>query len=354
MLYTGAMPTMEAMVLRAHGGPEVLERATVEIAPPGPREVLVRVQAVAMNHMDLWVRRGLPHLKLPYPFRLGCDIVGVVEELGPGARGARVGDRVLLQPGVSCGVCSACLAGRDNLCRGYGILGESVQGGYGELIAVPDTNLLPCPENLSTEEAASLPLCLLTAWQMVFKKARVTPGQTVLVQAAGSGVSSLAIQLCKLAGARVIATTGTDEKAARARQLGADEVINYATQDFVAEVRKLTGKTGVDVVLEHVGGEVFVRSILAARWGGRVVTVGATTGYVASLDLRQIFFRQVEVLGSTMGSKGDLHEALALVESGKIRPVVDRVLPLWQAREAHALLEGRLVFGKLVLTVPGA
>jgi NADPH:quinone reductase-like Zn-dependent oxidoreductase len=351
LLYTGTMPIMDAMVLRTHGGPEVLERERIEIAPPGPREVLVRVRAVAMNHMDLWVRRGLPHLKLPYPFRLGCDIVGVVEELGPGARGARVGDRVLLQPGVSCGVCASCLAGRDNLCRSYGILGENTQGGYGELVVVPDTNLLPCPPDLPDEEAAALPLCLLTAWQMVFKKARVAPGQTVLVQAAGSGVSSLAIQLCKLIGARVIATTGTDEKAARARQLGADEVINYSTQDFLVEVRKLTNKVGVDVVLEHVGGEVFAKSILAARWGGRVVTVGATTGHAVNLDLRQIFFRQVEVLGSTMGSKGDLHEALSLVESGKIRPVVDRVMPLWEARQAHALLEGRQVFGKLVLTL---
>ncbi|RYE85788.1 MAG: alcohol dehydrogenase, partial [Myxococcales bacterium] len=212
--------------------------------------------------------------------------------------------------------------------------------------------LLPLPGGLSFTDAAALPLCLLTAWQMVFKKARVAPGQTVLVQAAGSGVSSVAIQLCKLVGARVIATTGTDEKAARARQLGADEVINYTTQDFVAEVRRLTGKNGVDVVLEHVGGEVFTRSILATRWGGRVVTVGATTGHAAAVDLRQIFFRQVEVLGSTMGSKGDLHEALALVASGQVRPVVDRVMPLWQAREAHALLEGRQVFGKIVLEVP--
>jgi len=351
VLKSKTMPTMQAMVLRSHGGPEVLERQEIELPPPGPREVQVRVKAVAMNHMDLWVRRGLPHLKLPYPFRLGCDIAGVVEELGPGARGARVGDRVLLQPGVACGVCQACLSGRDNLCRSYGILGENTQGGYSELINVPDTNLLPLPSRLSFEEASALPLCLLTAWQMVFKKARVSPGQTVLVQAAGSGVSSLAIQLCKMVGARVITTTSTDEKAARARQLGADEVINYTSQDLVAEVRRLTGKNGVDVVLEHVGGEVFAKSILATRWGGRVVTVGATSGHAASIDLRQIFFRQVEVLGSTMGSKGDLCEALPLVEAGKIHPVVDRILPLWEARRAHELLEARQVFGKIVLTL---
>ncbi len=342
---------MQAMVLRRHGGPEVLEEATVEREEPGPRQVRVRVRAVAMNHMDIWVRRGLPHLRLSYPFRLGCDIAGEVEAVGPGARGAAVGDRVLLQPGVSCGVCAACLSGRDNLCRSYGILGETTSGGYGEAVVVPDANLLPLPAGLSFTEAASLPLCLLTAWQMVFAKAQVAPGQTVLVQAAGSGVSSMAIQLCKLVGARVITTTSTDEKAERARALGADEVINYTTQDFVAEVKKLTGKTGVDVVLEHVGGDVFTRSILATRWGGRVVTVGATSGHQAQIDLRQIFFRQVEVLGSTMGSKGHLHEALGLVASGRVRPVVDRVMPLSQAREAHELLEGRKVFGKIVLEV---
>lgn len=344
------MPKMQAMVLRAHGGPEVLVREEIEIAPPGPREVLVRVEAVAMNHMDLWVRRGLPHIKHDYPHRLGCDIAGVVEELGPGARGAKVGDRVMLQPGVSCGVCAACLAGRDNLCKSYRILGENTQGGYGELIVVPDVNLLPMPAGLSFVEASALPLCTLTAWQMVFKKAEVRPGQTVLVQAAGSGVSSIAIQLCKMAGARVIATTGTDAKAEKARALGADEVINYATHDFVAEVRRLTNKAGVDVVLEHVGGEVFTKSVLATRWGGRVVTVGSTAGPQVTVDLRQIFFRQVEVRGSTMGSKGDLCEALGPIAEGKIKPVIDRVMPLSQARVAHEALEARQAFGKIVLT----
>ena len=346
------MPQLEAMVLRSHGGPEVLQRETIEIAEPGPREVQVRVRAVAMNHMDLWVRRGLPHLKHEYPFRLGCDIAGVVEALGPGARVVKIGDEVLVQPGVSCGVCGACLAGRDNLCKRYGILGESTQGGYGERMVIADTNLLPKPASLSFEQASALPLCLLTAWQMVFRKAEVKAGQTVLVQAAGSGVSSLAIQLCKLAGARVITTTGTDEKAARASELGADHVINYAKQDFLVEVKKLTDKAGVDVVLDHVGGEVFEKSVLATKWGGRVVTCGATAGFAPKIDLRQIFFRQVEVRGSTMGSKGDLCEAMLAVAAGKVKPVVDRVVPLWDARAAHEALEARQAFGKVVLAVP--
>lgn len=345
------MPSMDAMVLHAHGGPEVLVRERIEIPGPGPCEVLVRVKAVAMNHMDLWVRRGLPNLKLAYPHRLGCDVAGVVEAIGPGARGVAVGDEIVVQPGLSCGVCGACVSGRDNLCKRYRIHGESAQGGYGELLVIPDVNVLKKPANLSFEEASALPLCLLTAWQMVFRKAQIRPGQTVLVQAAGSGVSSLAIQLAKLAGATVIATTGTDEKAARARDLGADHVINYATSDFLAETRKLTDKLGVDAVLDHVGGEVFEKSILATKWGGRVVTVGATAGFTPKLDLRQIFFRQVEVLGSTMGSKGDLAEAMALVATGKIKPIVDRVLPLWEARAAHEALEARKAFGKIVLAV---
>ena len=342
---------MQAMVLRRHGGPEVLERETIDLPPPGPREVQVRVRAVAMNHMDLWVRRGLPNLKLEYPHRLGCDVAGEVLELGPGARQGKVGQRVLLQPALACGVCEACLGGRDNLCRKYHILGESTQGGYAERINVPDTSLVAIDDALSFVDAAALPLCTVTAWQMVFHKAQVRPGQTVLVQAAGSGVSSLAIQMCKLAGARVIATTGSDEKVDRARELGADEVIHHGKQDLVAEVRRLTDKRGVDVVLDHVGGEILEKSLAAVGWGGRIVTCGATAGFTPRIDLRQIFFRQVELLGSTMGSKADLLAAMAHVRAGRLRPVVDRSVPLWDARAAHEALEARRVFGKIVLTV---
>jgi NADPH:quinone reductase-like Zn-dependent oxidoreductase len=263
----------------------------------------------------------------------------------------QIGDRVLVSPGLSCGVCARCLSGEDNLCRQYRIHGEGAQGGYTQHIHVPDTNLLPCPANVSFTEAAALPLVFLTAWQMLVRKGAVAPGQTVLIQAAGSGVSTAAIQIAKLFGARVIATTGSDAKVERARALGADHIINYETSDFVAECKKLTGKLGVDVVVEHVGGDVFVKSILATRWGGRVVTCGATAGFTPTLDLRHIFFRQVEVLGSTMGSKGDLFVILALVAEGKLKPVVDRVLPLWSAAEAHRVLEERKAFGKVVLEV---
>lgn len=339
------------MVMQKTGGPEVLERATIELPEPGPREVRVRVRAVALNHIDVWARKGLPHFKYEFPHRLGADVAGEVEALGAGVTNAKVGDQVVLNPGLSCGACERCLLGEDTFCRSYRIMGENTQGGYSRHVVVPDANLLPMPKNLSFTLAASIPLCFLTAWQMVVRKGEVKPGQTVLVQAAGSGVSSAAIQIAKMLGARVITTTSTDEKAERARLLGADEVINYTKDDFVAECKRLTNKKGVDVVIEHVGGEVFAKSILAAAWGGRIVTCGATAGFTPTIDLRHVFFRQVEVLGSTMGPKGDLFGILRLVEAGKLKPVIDRVMPLWSAVEAHRLLEERKAFGKIVLEV---
>ncbi|HEY4122629.1 MAG TPA: zinc-binding dehydrogenase, partial [Byssovorax sp.] len=320
-------------------------------APPGPCQARVRVHAVAMNHMDLWVRRGGPAFKLQYPHRLGCDISGVVEALGPGARGVAVGARVMVQPGLSCGTCAQCLAGRDNLCRSYKILGENAQGGYSRHVHVPDVNVASIGDALDFTTAAAAPLCTITAWQMVFAKGEIGPGKTVVVHAAGSGVSSIAIQLAKLVGARVIATTTQASKADKARALGADEVIVTTEQDYVAEVKRLTGKAGADVILDHVGGELFEKAVLAAAWGGRIVTCGATAGFAARVDLRQIFFRQVEIKGSTMGSKGDLLAAIPLILAGKIKPQVDRAMPLWDAAEAHRALEAREIFGKVVLTV---
>jgi NADPH:quinone reductase-like Zn-dependent oxidoreductase len=339
---------MTAMVMRAHGGPEVLELAQLDLPVPGPREVRVRVRAVALNHLDLWTRRGGPAFKLVFPHRLGADIAGVVDAVGPGAT-ATVGAKTVLQPGLSCGRCAACLGGHDNLCRSYAILGEHAPGGYAEYLVVPDVNLAPYPERLDFAHAASAILPFLTAWQMVVHKARVAPGDVVLVHGAGSGIGVAAIQIAKLHGAQVIATAGTDAKAARARALGADTVINYTTADFAAECRALTGKRGVDVVIEHVGGEVFARSIRAVRSGGRIVTCGATAGFHPAIDLRHIFFRQIEVLGSTMGSKADLLAVLAHVAAGRLAPVVHQVLPLAEAAAAHRLLEDRAAFGKVVL-----
>jgi NADPH:quinone reductase-like Zn-dependent oxidoreductase len=341
----------EAVVIHAHGGPDVLVRETIDLPDPAAREVRVRVRAVAVNHLDLWVRRGIPGLKVAFPHRLGCDVVGEVEALGPGARGGRVGDRVVVSPGISCGVCERCLAGRDTLCREYAILGEHTSGGYSRHVVVPDANLLPWPGGLGFPEAAAIPLVFVTAWQMVVDKGRVRPGDVVLVHAAGSGVSSAAIQIAKMFGATVIATTSNEEKVARARSLGADHVVHTGSQDFVAEVKRITGRRGADVVVEHLGGDTMVKTVLATASGGRIVTCGATSGFTAPIDLRHVFFRQIEILGSTMGSKGSLFRILELVAAGRLRPVIDRTLPLWSARDAHAALEARAAFGKIVLEV---
>jgi len=310
---------------------------------------VVRVKAVALNHLDLWVRQGWPGLKLAFPHLLGSDVAGVVEAIGPGVGAVAPGDEVVLNPGTSCGRCRECLSGDDVLCREYAILGEHVSGGYGEKLSVPAQNLLPKPRRLSFDEAACLPLVFLTAWHALVARARVAPGETVLIHAAGSGVGSAGIQIAKLAGARVITTAGSDAKCEKARGLGADETINYERQDFLAEVRRLTGKAGVDVVFEHTGKATWEKSLLCLRRGGRLVTVGATTGYDPPTDLRHVFYRSLSVLGSTMGSKGELFQILALVEQGKLRPVLDRVMPLSEAAAAHRLLDDRAQFGKIVL-----
>jgi len=342
---------IRAIAFKAHGAPEVLEDLDLEIPDrPAAGQVRIGVEAVALNHLDLWVRRGLPNLKLKLPHRLGADIVGRVEAIGDGATAPPVGTRVVLAPATSCGVCEACLTGRDNFCRRYGILGENTDGGYGELLDVPASNILPWPGTLGVAEVAAVPLTFLTAWQMV-EKAGVDRGHTVLVHAAGSGVSVAAIQMCKVRGARVIATSTSAAKLARAKELGADELVDTSSQDFVAEARRLTGKRGVDVVIEHLGGETFAKSLLAMANGAKLVTCGATSGPTPTVDLRHVFFRQLEILGSTMGSKGTMFPILREVERGALRPVVDRVLPFTAegAREAHRVLEGRGAFGKIVL-----
>jgi NADPH:quinone reductase-like Zn-dependent oxidoreductase len=341
---------MRAVVLRQHGGPEVLAVEDLPEPRAGAGQVRVRVAAVAVNHLDIWVRNGLPHLKLEYPFRLGADVAGTVDAIGEGVSGVAVGDEVVVNPGHSCGRCRECLSGRDNLCRWFRLMGEDISGGYCEQIVVPAQNVVAKPKSLSFTDAAALPTTFLTAWQMLTRKAPVKPGDDVLVMAAGSGVGVAAVQMAKLHGARVIATASTDEKLARARQLGADETINHASQDLVAEVKRLTGKRGVDIIFEHVGAEVWPKLILSLTRGGRIVTCGATSGWDARTDLRHVFFRQLEILGSTMGPKGDLFPILDLVGAGRLKPIVDKIMPLAAAQEAHRLLQGRAIFGKIVLT----
>jgi NADPH:quinone reductase-like Zn-dependent oxidoreductase len=340
---------MRAATIRTHGGPEAVELLELPLPEAGVGQALIRVRAAALNHLDLWVRRGWPGLKVAFPHVLGSDVAGLVEAVGPGVEGWKAGDEVVINPSLGCGHCERCLAGAENLCRHFAILGEHVSGGQAEALVVPARNLFRKPANLSFEQAAAVPLTFLTAWHAVAVRAALRPGETILVHAAGSGVGVAAVQIAKLLGARVIATAGSDAKLARARALGADEVVNYETQDFLAEVKRLTGKKGVEVVFEHVGKATWEKSLLAAGIGGRIVTVGATTGHDPPTDLRQVFFRQLSVLGSTMGTAAELLQVLAFVEQGRLKPVVDRVLPLAEVRAAQALLSERAQFGKVVL-----
>jgi NADPH:quinone reductase-like Zn-dependent oxidoreductase len=302
----------------------------------------------------VWVRHGLPGIKIPLPHILGNDIAGVVRDVGQLVTWARAGDEVMVQPGVSCGHCAECLAGHDNMCDEYDIIGYRRDGGYAELVAVPGVNLIPKPGNLTWAEAAALPLVTLTAWHMLVTRANVQPGEAVLVHAAGSGVGSVGIQIAKLRGARVIATASSDDKLREARELGADETINYSSDDWPKQVKRVTGGRGVDVVFEHTGAATWPGSILSLKKGGRLVTCGATSGFDARTDLRHVFYRHLTILGSMMGSKADLLAAMKFIESGQIRAVVDRVLPLAEARQAHELMEDRAQFGKLVLEVSEA
>lgn len=340
---------MKAVIFNQHGAPEVLTYADA----PDPRikanEVLVEVRACALNHLDVWVRAGLPGIEIPLPHVLGNDIAGIVREVGELVDWVKPNDEVMLQPGVSCGHCLECLRGRDNLCPQYKILGYQRAGGYAEFVAAPGVNIVPKPKNLSWAEAAAIPLVTLTAWHMLVTRASVQPGEDVLIHAAGSGVGSIGIQIAVLRGARVIATAGSDEKLEKARSLGAHETINYTQTDWSKEVRRLTGGRGVDVVFEHTGAETWPQSITALAKSGRLVTCGATSGYDARTDIRQLFYRHLTFLGSFMGSKAELIDAMRFVEQNRIRAVVDRTLPLSEARRAHELMQDRAQFGKLVL-----
>jgi NADPH:quinone reductase-like Zn-dependent oxidoreductase len=316
---------------------------------PGPGEVRLRVRAAALNHLDLWVRKGVPGHRFPLPLVPGADACGSVDAVGPGVTNVTPGAIHLLCPGYGCGVCDACLRGEESLCREYRILGETRDGVCAEQVVVPARTLIPLPENLTPEEAVALPLVLLTTWRMLIRRARLAPGETVLVQAGGSGIGSTAIQIAAFLGCRVITTVGSMEKAARARELGAGEVIVHTQEDVADAVRRLTGKRGVDVVVEHTGEATWATSVRCLAKGGRLVTCGATSGAAAAIDLRVLFFKQLSLLGSTMGSPIDLRDAFRLVRQGRIRPVIDRSFPMEELPEAHRYLETRQAFGKVTL-----
>lgn len=345
---------MKAVIFSEHGGPDVLRYTDVpepRIGAADVNDVLVRVRACALNHLDLFVRAGMPGVKIPLPRIPGSDISGEVAKVGANVSHVKVGERVLLSPGISCGHCEQCLAGDDSMCREYTLFGYMVDGGYAEYVKAPGVNVIPMPAGLSFEEAAAVPLVFLTAWHMLITRAKLKPAEDVLILGAGSGVGSAAIQIAKVAGARVIATAGSEEKLAKAKELGADDVILHSKQDIAAEAKRLTNRRGVDVVFEHVGQATWEQSIRSLAVGGRLVTCGATTGYEGKIDLRFLFTRQLSILGSFMGGKAELYSVLELVDRGLLKPVIDTVMPLAQASEAHQRLERREQFGKIVLRV---
>lgn len=341
---------MKAIVFEKHGGPEVLKYTDWTDPKISATQVLVRVRGCALNHLDLWVRRGLAGIPIPLPHIPGSDISGEVVAVGDLCQRVKAGDKVMLVPGVTCGQCKDCSAGNDHLCRSYTNFGYLIDGGCAELVASPEVNCIPIPEGLSFEEAAAVPLVFLTAWHMLVSRAAVQPGEDVLVLGAGSGVGSAAIQIAKFLGARVIATAGDETKLAKARELGADEGINHYKQDLQKEIRRLTERRGVDVVFEHVGSATWNASFMSLAKNGRLVTCGATTGYEAKIDIRYLFSKHLSVLGSYMGSRAELHTVVKLIGQRRLRAVIDRVMPLAECARAHELLEKKEQFGKIVLT----
>lgn len=338
---------MKAVRFHEHGGPEVLRYEEAPDPHPLPGRVIVRVRACALNHLDLWQRRGLERVRIPMPHISGADVAG---EIVHGDGELPAGTRVMLQPGLSCGHCDACLDGRDNECPEYSVLGYMSDGGYAELVSVPVANVIPIPAHVDVIAAAAFPLTFLTAWHMLVTRAAMREGDTVLVLAGGSGVGQAAIQIARLKGARVFATSGPSKREAT-RVLGAEEVFDHYADDFAKQVRAATGGRGADVVVEHVGEATWERSVKALARGGRLVTCGATTGHRGAIDLRHLFARQLSLLGSYMGRKPELLDAAALFFDGRLSPAIDDVLPLAEARRAHERLEAGRQFGKIVLTV---
>lgn len=340
---------MRAAIFREHGGPEVLETTDVERPAPGVGEVLVRVRAASLNHLDLWVRRGLP-IETPMPHIGGSDIAGEVAELGEGVEGIEIGARVVVDPSIGCGRCEWCRAGETPLCPDYRIIGEHTQGGFAEYAVVPAANLLPIPDGFSYEEAAAAPLVFLTAWRGLITRGRLRAGEDLLVTGASGGVGSAAVQIGKYAGARVFAVT-TTENIERVRALGADVVYDRSQVDFSREIWRDTGKRGVDLTIDSVGTKTWEANLRALARGGRLVVYGATTGPIAETDLRLVFWKQIELIGTTMSSRREFETVMKLVFRGELESVIDRVYPLEEIRAAHERLEAGEQFGKVVVVV---
>lgn len=342
---------MKAIRYHTHGGLDVLRYEEAPRPTIGPGEVLVSIKAAALNHLDLWVRSGTRESNIPMPHIPGSDGAGTVVEVGRGIDSINEGEKVLISPGISCGHCAMCIGGQDNLCRTYHVLGTLEDGTFAEFVKLPAVNVLPIPKELDFKQAAAIPLVFLTAWHMLVTLAKLRPAETVLIHGAGSGVGSAAIQIAKMLGARIITTAGTEKKLLRAKDLGADELINYSEKDFVEEVKRITEKRGVDVIFEHIGGDIFEKSLSVVTKGGRLVTCGCTREYLAKVDLRYVYARQITIHGSFMGTKRELMDVLKFFTGGRLRPVIDSTFPLAETADAQRKLEERKNFGKIVLMV---
>jgi len=344
---------MKAVFIEGHGGPEVLRYGQRPEPAIADHEVKVRVRAVALNRLDTYVRAGVrgQRKQFPPPLILGGDSAGEVVSVGDRVTTLQVGQRVVINPRISCGTCSFCLSGDDDLCSSFRFLGSDADGSYAEFVSVPAANAYPIADQVSFQEAAAVPTVYLPIWNMLIRKAQLKPWETVLVLSASAGVGTAAIQVAKtIIGARVIATTSSQEKAARALELGADHVIDYTSEDITARVKELTEGQGVDAVVDHVGAQFFEAAYNSLKRGGRYGVCGVTTGYQTQLQLGTLFTKQLRVFGVYMGSKEDMRQIVEMLNQGKIKPVIHQTFPLNQAAEAHRAMEGRSFFGKLMLT----
>ena len=343
---------MKAVTFHEHGGPEKLIYEEVPFPQVGHEEILVRVKACALNHLDIWLRQGIPGYKIALPHISGCDMSGVIEKVGAAYSGhLKLGQSVFVMPGMSCGNCDECLVENDNWCPNYQIFGAQRNGGYAEYVSVPAINVFPLPENLTFEQGAAFPLVSVTAWHMVKTLGDVQPGETVLVMGAGSGVGCMAIQMANLLGARVITTVGVADKVEKAKMLGADEVLNHSEENVAERIAALTQGCGVNVVIEHIGQEVWENCMRSLGRGGRLVTCGATSGGAASFDVRYLYSRQLTIIGAYMGTRNEFVETVKLAETNKLRPIIDSIYSLEDARAAQERMLDRKNFGKIVLTV---
>jgi NADPH:quinone reductase-like Zn-dependent oxidoreductase len=340
---------MYAVAFHEHGGPEKLVYQEIPKPSPAEREVLVQVRACSINHLDIWIRKGVPAYKIPLPHIPGSDIAGVIAETGNQVEGFHPGDRALVYPILNCRRCEYCLLGQENLCSSVRIIGVATDGGYAEYVKVPQENLFHLPEPVSFEEGAAFGLVYLTAWHMLITLAQLKPGQDVLVLGASSGVGSAAVQIAKLIGAHVIASVGDQQKVPKAQAIGADEVLNHRQEELAQRTRDLTRGRGVDVVFEHIGPETWSKSISCLAKNGTLVTCGATSGAEAKMDLRYIYTRQLRLIGAYVGTRGELMTLIKLLEQGKLKPQIDTVISLAEARKGHEIIEGRKHFGKVVL-----